>query len=187
MDRPSLPMVRSLLPLVAHRSHEYMQTRAQRYPMYLTLRHCSATRGSERSLVRLLAAKLSIDTNDTPGRSVSKSESKAAMWAMDMGAVIGLMAWMAWQQSFERRCTHCAAICARRPIRSSNGKNENAPCMKKIAYVQHAKEDIASMHGRDLVVDHRGRVIVCTNTLPRCTRAAAVGIAQRATICAVKA
>ena len=179
-------MVRSPLPLVAHRPHGCVQTHALRHPLYLILRHRSATRGSEPSLTRQLAAKLPVDAHNSPCRYVSKSESNAAVWTMDVGAMIGLVAGLAWQQSFVPRCTHCAAVCARRPIRSLNGKKENAaPCMKKIAHEQHAKENIDSMHDRDFVVDHRGRLIVCTSTLPHCTRAAAVDIAQSATMCAV--
>ena len=64
----------------------------------------------------MLAESCRLNANAHPCRSVSMSDSRAAVWTMDANGEIGFLAGLAWQQRFEPRCTHCSTIHEPKPL-----------------------------------------------------------------------
>ena len=117
---------------------------------------------------------------DTPCRSVSVSESRAAVWTVHVGGVIRLVAGLARQQRFVPRCTYCGSIRESTPLLRFYRHEANlAPCTKKIVRAQRGDENTSSMYYPILVLDHDGRLIVLRHAGQRCHRAVQVGQLER--------
>ena len=109
----------------------------------------------------MLAEICPLNANAHPCRSVSMSESRAAVWTMDANGEIGFLAGLAWQQRFEPRCTHCSTIHEPKPLlRFCRQTEDPAPCTKKIVRAQRSDQNTSSMYYPILVADRHGRLIV---------------------------
>ena len=128
----------------------------------------------------MLAESCALTHTNTPCRSASVSESRAAVWTVDVGGLIGLVAGLAWQQRFEPRCTHCGSIRERTPLlRFFRQKGNPAPCTQKIVRAQRGDESTWPMYFPNLVADNHGRLIVLRHAAQRCHRAVRVGQVER--------
>ena len=124
----------------------------------------------------MLAESCALTHTNTPCRSASVSESRAAVWTVDVGGLIGLVAGLAWQQRFEPRCTHCGSIREPKPLlRFRRQREDPALCTKKIVRAQRGDENTSSMYFPILVADFNGRHFVLRHAAQRCHRAVRVG------------
>ena len=124
----------------------------------------------------MLAESCLLNANAHPCRSVSMSESRAALWTMDVVGVIGFVARLARQQRFVPRCTHCGSIREPKPLlRFRRQREDPALCTKKIVRAQRGDENTSSMYFPILVADFNGRHIVLRHAAQRCHRAVRVG------------
>ena len=89
------------------------------------------------------------------------SESRAAVWTVDVVGVSEFVARLAWQQRIEPRCNHCSTIREPKPLlRFCRQTEDPAPCTKKIVRAQRSDQNTSSMYYPILVADRHGRLIV---------------------------
>ena len=128
----------------------------------------------------MLAESCALTHTNTHCRSASVSESRAAVWTVDVGGLIGLVAGLAWQQRFEPRCTHGGSIRELKPrLRFRRQREDPAPSTKKIVRAPRGDANTSSMCFPILVADRNGRRIVLRHAAQRCHRLSELDILER--------
>ena len=180
MESLSSHMLHSPVPLVAHKPHGRMHMHRSAASEPPAHKEPPVHPRLSVTGLRKPARSCSIAAKHTPCRSVSVSESRAAVWTMDVGGVIVLMAGLAWQQRLGPRCTHCATIRASKPLLRFCRQNENpAPCMKEIVRAERGDESTRPMYYPIFMVINFAASSCARHAAQRCHRRCRADMLER--------